>query len=293
MPVNTSGVTDAVDRLENAEHLDPVVSAVRKVVRAALRRQSVRDALHGVWLGHPLHPALTDIPIGSWTAAAVLDAVPGTGSAASTLIATGCVGYVPTILAGWADWAELHEQQQRVGLVHAAAGAAAFSCYVASLAARAQGNSLRGKALAYTGFALVTVTGYLGGHLAYRQAAGVNHVEAVPHVFPDGWHSIGRLDELPDGELAQRAVEGVGLVVIRRGGHVDVLADTCSHLAASLSEGTFTAEEGQGCVVCPWHGSTFRLSDGGVVHGPATAPMPRFETRVVDSTVEVMLPGAG
>jgi nitrite reductase/ring-hydroxylating ferredoxin subunit/uncharacterized membrane protein len=293
MPVNTNGVTDVVDRLENAGHLDPVVSAVRKVVRAAIRKQSVRDALHGVWLGHPLHPPLTDIPIGTWTAAAILDALPGTGSASSTLIAAGCVGYVPTILAGWTDWSELHEQQQRVGLVHAAAGAAAFSCYVASLSARASGNTLRGKAWAYTGFALVSVTGYLGGHLAFRQAAGVNHVEAVQHVFPQGWHSIGLLDELPDAELAQRSVDGIGLVVVRRGGHVDVLADACSHLSAPLSEGTFTAEDGQGCVVCPWHGSTFRLSDGGVVHGPATAPMPRFETRIVDGTVEVMLPDAG
>jgi nitrite reductase/ring-hydroxylating ferredoxin subunit/uncharacterized membrane protein len=293
MPSNPSGVTEVVDRLEHAGHLDPVVHAVRKIVRSVLRKQSVRDALHGVWLGHPLHPALTNIPMGTWTAAAVLDAMPGTAPAASTLIATGCVGYVPTILAGWADWSDLHDQQQRVGLVHAAAGAAAFSCYVASLAARAQGRTMRGKAWSYTGLALVSATGYLGGHLAYRQAAGVNHVEAVSHVFPDGWHHIGSLEDFPDAELAQRSVEGVGLVVVRRGGHIDVLADTCSHLAAPLSEGSFTAEEGQGCVVCPWHGSTFRLSDGAVIHGPATAPMPRFLSRIVDGNVEISLPGAG
>jgi nitrite reductase/ring-hydroxylating ferredoxin subunit/uncharacterized membrane protein len=292
MPVNTGGVTDAVDRLENAQTLDPVITAVRRVVRSVLRRQSVRDALHGVWLGHPLHPALTDIPIGTWTAAAVLDALPGTANAAATMIATGCVGYVPTVLAGWTDWSDLQEQQQRVGLVHAAGGAAAFSCYVASLTARAHGRTVRGKAWAYAGFAFVTATGYLGGHLAYRQAAGVNHVEAVQHVFPSGWHAIGELDEFPDAELAQRSVGGVGLVVVRRGRHIDVLADACSHLAAPLSEGTFTAESGQGCVVCPWHGSTFRLSDGGVVHGPATAPMPHFLTRIVNGQVEVSLPGA-
>jgi nitrite reductase/ring-hydroxylating ferredoxin subunit len=293
MPVNTGGRTDVVDRLENAGHLDPMVSAVRKVVNAALRSQRVRDALHGVWLGHPLHPPLTDIPIGTWTAAAILDAMPGTGTASATLIAAGCAGYVPTVLAGWTDWSELHEQQQRVGLVHAAVGAGAFTCYVASLAARAQGRTLRGKAWAYAGFALVSAAGYLGGHLAFRQAAGVNHVESVPHLFPDGWHDIGRLDDLPEAELTQRSVDGVGLMVIRRGQHVDVLANACSHLAAPLSEGSFTAEDGQGCVVCPWHGSTFQLSDGAVVHGPATAPMPHFQTRVVDGSVEVMLPGAG
>jgi nitrite reductase/ring-hydroxylating ferredoxin subunit/uncharacterized membrane protein len=288
-----SGVTVAVDRLENAGHLDPVVNAVRNIVRSALRPQALRDLLHGVWLGHPLHPALTDIPIGTWTAAAVLDALPGTGSAATSLIATGCIGYVPTIMTGWNDWSELDERQQRVGLVHAAGGAIAFSCYVASLTARAQGRTVRGKAWAYTGLTLVSATGYLGGHLAYRQAAGVNHVDAVVQMFPSGWHDIGRLEDFPDADLAQRSVEGIGLVVVRRGGHVDVLADTCSHLAALLSEGSFTAEEGQGCVVCPWHGSTFRLSDGAVIHGPATAPMPRFQTRVVDGTVEVRLPAAG
>jgi nitrite reductase/ring-hydroxylating ferredoxin subunit/uncharacterized membrane protein len=293
VPANSGGVTDVVDRLENAGHLDPAIEAVRRVVNTVLRRQSVRDALHGVWLGHPLHPTLTDIPIAGWTAAALIDAMPGTGPAAATMIAVGCAGYVPTVAAGWADWSDLHEQQQRVGLVHAAAGAIAFGCYTASLAARARGSYGRGKAWSYTGFALVAVTGYLGSHLAYRQAAGVNHVEAVPHIFPDGWQAIGELDDLPDAELVRRTVQGVDLVVVRRGRHVDVLADSCSHLAAPLSEGTFTAEAGQGCVVCPWHGSTFRLSDGGVVHGPATAPMPRFTTRVVDGTVEVMLPDAG
>jgi len=293
MPVNAGGMPDVVDRLENAGTLDPVVSAVRRVVRTALSSQRVKDALHGVWLGHPLHPPLTDLPIGAWAAAGVLDAVPGTGNAAATMIAAGCAGYVPTIFAGWADWSDLHEQQQRVGLVHAAMAGIAFGCYTASLAARAKGATLRGKAWSYTGLGFVGIAGYLGGHLAFRQAAGVNHVESVPHLFPEGWHEIGRLEDFEEGEPSQARVDEVELLVVRRGQHVDVLANTCSHLSAPLSEGSFTAEDGQGCVVCPWHGSTFRLSDGAVVHGPATAPMPRFETRVVEGSIEVMLPGAG
>jgi nitrite reductase/ring-hydroxylating ferredoxin subunit/uncharacterized membrane protein len=293
MPTETGGLLDVVDRLENAGSLDSVVSVVRRAVRAALQSQRSRDLLHGVWLGHPLHPPLTDLPIGCWTAAAIVDTLPGTGPAASGLIAAGCAGVVPTVAAGWADWSELHEQQQRVGVIHAATAAIAFGCYAASLAARARGNTARGKAWSGLGLAVVGVTSYLGGHLAFRQAAGVNHVESVPHLVSPGWHDIGRLDEFIDGELTQRSVDGVGLVVMRRGSHVDVLAEACSHLAAPLSEGTFTAVEGQGCVICPWHGSTFRLSDGGVVHGPATAPMPRFETRIAAGNVEVMLPGAG
>jgi nitrite reductase/ring-hydroxylating ferredoxin subunit/uncharacterized membrane protein len=293
MPASPGNVTEVVDRIENASPLDPVANAARRVVQAVIRPQVLRDALHGVWLGHPLHPVLTDVPIGTWTAAAILDLVPGTGPAAATLIVTGCLAAVPTAVTGWVDFSELHEQQQRVGLVHAAATITALSCYTASLAARSRGRTLRGKAWSYAGFAAVSAGGYLGGHLAYRQAAGVNHAEQLPHLFPQGWHSIGALADLPDGELSSRSVDGIDLLVVRRGRHLDVLGDTCSHLAAPLSEGSFSVESGQGCVVCPWHESVFRLSDGAVVHGPATAPIPRLETRIVDGAVEVMLPGAG
>ncbi|HEX3909046.1 MAG TPA: Rieske 2Fe-2S domain-containing protein [Mycobacteriales bacterium] len=293
MPPSPGNVTEVVDRIENAGPLDPVANAARRLVQAVIRPQVLRDALHGVWLGHPLHPMLTDVPIGTWTAAAILDLVPGTGPAAAMLIATGCLAVAPTAVTGWVDFSELHEQQQRVGIVHAAANITALGCYVASLAARSRGRTVRGKAWSYAGFAAVSVGGYLGGHLAYRQAAGVNHAESLPHLFPPGWQSIGALADLPDGELSSRSVDGIDLLVVRRGRHVDVLGDTCSHLAAPLSEGTFSVESGQGCVVCPWHESVFRLSDGAVVHGPATAPVPRLETRIVDGAVEVMLPGAG
>jgi nitrite reductase/ring-hydroxylating ferredoxin subunit/uncharacterized membrane protein len=287
----TSSVSGAVARLEGAHRLDPVVERVRTAVRSLLRPGQTRDLLHGVWLGHPLHPLLTHVPIGMWSAAAVMDAVPGGGPAASTLIATGCAAYVPTLAAGWADWSELGEQQQRVGLVHAAANAAAFTCYAASLGARGRGRRWRGRAWAYAGLALVSVGGYLGAHLSYRQAAGVSRAVEPLRRFPAGWHMLCRLDELPDGALTRRSAEDVELLVVRRGNHVDVLADTCPHLGAPLSAGSFLAEGGHGCVVCPWHGSTFRLSDGSVLHGPATAPTPRFEVRVEAGVVSVRRPG--
>lgn len=290
MSVSTAPVENVVDRLENASPLDPVVRAVRKIVKAALRPQALRDTLHGVWLGHPLHPVLTDVPIGAWAAAGILDVVPGTGPATSTLIATGCAAAVPTAVTGWADWSELHPPHQRVGLVHAAANIAALNFYVASLVARARGKSFTGKALAYAGLASMTAGGYLGGHLVFRQAAGANHNADVIDLFPSGWHSIGPLDDLPDGRPTKRTVEGVDLLVVRRSQHVDVLANRCSHLSGPLSDGSFTVEGGQGCIVCPWHGSTFRLSDGGVEHGPTTSPQQRFDTRIDNGVVEVKLP---
>jgi nitrite reductase/ring-hydroxylating ferredoxin subunit/uncharacterized membrane protein len=289
MPVTAAPVNDVVDRLEQAGPLDPVINSVRAVVNKALGPQPVRDALHGVWLGHPLHPVLTDVPIGMWSAAAVLDLMPGTAVASSALIGAGCASAVPTAVTGWADWSQLHKQHQRVGLVHAIANVVALTCYSASLAARVRGRTIRGKALAFAGFGTMLAGGYLGGHLVFRQGAGANHVADTIDLFPSGWQSLGRLSDLPDGELTMRTVEGVDVLVMRRGTHVDALANTCSHLSGPLAEGTFKVEAGQGCVVCPWHGSTFRLADGGVVHGPATSPQPRFDTRVVGDTVEVQL----
>jgi nitrite reductase/ring-hydroxylating ferredoxin subunit len=235
---------------------------------------------------------LTDVPIGTWTSAAVLDLVPGTGPAASTLIATGCAAAVPTAVTGWADWSQLHPQQQRVGLVHAVSNVIGLGLYTASLAARARGATLRGKVLAYAGLTSVMAGGYLGGHLAYRQASGVSHIADIPDLFPSGWHDLGPVDDLPEATPAKRSVGGVDLLVVRRGQHVDVLANKCSHLSGPLSEGEFTVEAGQGCIVCPWHGSTFRLSDGAPVHGPATSPQNRFETRLANGRLQVKLPGS-
>jgi nitrite reductase/ring-hydroxylating ferredoxin subunit len=290
MPVTSAPVDHVVERIENAGPLDPVVKAVRAAVNKALGPQSFRDVLHGVWLGHPLHPVLTDVPIGAWSAAAVVDLVPGTGTAATALIATGCATAVPTMVTGWADWSQLHPPQQRVGLVHALANAVALSFYTQSLVARLRGRHLQGKVFGFAGLAAAGAGGYLGGHLAFRQAAGVSHIADTVDLFPSGWQPIGRLDDLADGQPTKRTVGGVDLLVVRRGRHVDVLTNKCSHLSGPLSDGQFTVEAGQGCIVCPWHGSTFRLADGAVVHGPATSPQLVFETRVRGDEVDVRLP---
>jgi nitrite reductase/ring-hydroxylating ferredoxin subunit/uncharacterized membrane protein len=291
MPVSAAPVNEAVDRLENASPLDPVVDAVRGIVSKALAPQPLRDLLHGVWLGHPLHPVLTDVPIGMWSAAAVLDLMPGTGPAPATLIGTGVIEAVPTAVTGLADWSDLHKPHQRVGVVHALANVTGLACYVASLSARAHGRAARGKAWAFLGLGAVMAGGYLGGHLSFRQSAGANHTSDVMDLFPSGWQAIGRLEELPEGQLTKRTVDSVDILVMRRGQHVDAIANKCTHLSGPLSDGEFKVESGQGCVVCPWHGSTFRLSDGGVVHGPATSPQPHFDVRVTSGTVEIKLPG--
>lgn len=297
---------ELVTRLEDAEWLDPVAKKVRKVVKRAIRPKWARDVLHGVPIGHPVHPLAVQVPLGAWISAAVLDALPGNGKAAALLIGVGTGTAIPSAVAGWTDWSQLHPQQQRVGLVHAAANITATSLYAASLVARAQGRWGSGKALAYLGLAAVGAGGFLGGHLTYRQAAGVNHSEEIPHRFPSGWQPLSRLAELPEGKLHKIVVAELPLLVYREGENVSVLSDVCSHLSGPLHEGKLKGgklqvrasqngalnDDGDPCVVCPWHGSTFSLRTGEVQAGPATAKQPLFETRVSDGLVEVCLPGA-
>ena len=285
-------VTAAVDRLENSPALDRAAAPLSALFGRLLASQRVKDVLHGVWFGHPLHPALVDVPIGAWTAASVLDLTAGDAPGATVLVAVGLAAAAPAALAGWADWLDLHEQQQRVGVVHAGLNVLGIGCYATSLAHRLAGHQRRGRLFGLLGFAVLSAGGYLGGHLAFRQAAGANHTEDVPHLMPSGWVEIGRASELPDGEPTQRMAGSVPLFVLRRGHQIWVLADTCSHLSAPLHEGDLV-DEPEPCVVCPWHGSTFRLFDGAVVHGPATAPVPALQTRVADDRLLVLLEGAG
>ncbi|KIF01587.1 (2Fe-2S)-binding protein, partial [Streptomyces sp. RSD-27] len=126
----------------------------------------------------------------------------------------------------------------------------------------------------------------LGGHLAYRQAAGTNHAELVGHRVRDGWHPVGAAAAFPVGRATPARIDGVDVLVVREeDGTVRALADRCSHMGGPLSEG----EVEDGCIRCPWHRSLFRLSDGWNVEGPATAPQPAFETRVLGGRVEARL----
>ncbi|MEU6807453.1 Rieske (2Fe-2S) protein [Streptomyces sp. NPDC046831] len=278
-------VLRTTDKLERFSGADRIVRQVQRLVRAAPLGRA-RDALHGRWLGHPVHPLMVQVPIGSWMSAAVLDTMPGQRRAARTLIATGIVAALPAAVAGWVDWAELHRQQMRVGLVHAAANVAALGLYTGSLTARLRGREALGRLLALGGLSAVGVGGALGGHLAYRQASGANHAEFVPHLVTPGWHKVADLAGLPEGRPVRGEVDGVAVAVVRdASGSVHVLADRCSHMGGPLSQGTVV----DGCLRCPWHGSAFRLSDGWNVRGPATAPQPSFDTRVVDGRVEARL----
>ena len=188
------------DRLERAEGLDRVVGPVQQVVQK-IPPGRVKDALHGVWLGHPVHPMLVQVPVGAFMSAAFLDVLGRDGDGARHLIGLGLLASMPAA-------------------------------------------------------------------------------------------------ELKQGEPAKALLGDVPVFALRDGDEVFVLANKCSHMSGPLNEGTLSDGELTGagkdrCVTCPWHGSVFRLGDGVVVHGPATADQPAFQTRIRDGIVQVCLPGAG
>ena len=176
--------------------------------------------------------------------------------------------------------------------MHAAANGAGVACYATAMVLRSRGRS--GVVPSLAGGALLSVAALIGGHMGYRQALGANHAEHVAHLGPEDWKQLGPFAELPDGKPVRRTAGDLPVFVLRRGTDVVVLSDTCPHLSASLSDGELVGSGRDTRIVCPWHASEFRVDDGCVVHGPATAPVPRFEARRVDGMLEarvVTIPG--
>jgi len=272
-----------VRRIAGADGLDAVATPLGKVISRLVQPTTVRNLLSGTWLGHAVHPVLTDLPIGAWSMATLLDLAGGEDAqpAADLLVGVGVLTAVPTAATGLHDWSDTMGAESRVGVVHAGANVAALGLYAGSLVARRASHRRRGTWLGLAGLAALTVGGYLGGHLAYANAVNVNHT-AFEH-RPDHWTSVLAETELAEGQPRQVVTGDAAILLVRDGGQVHALANRCSHLGGPLNEGEIV----EGCVQCPWHGSVFRLRDGHIVRGPASAPQPTYDVRVQAGQIEV------
>jgi uncharacterized membrane protein len=176
--MGTSRLNALAQRLESVQALDRAAGVVGPAVRRLIPDGSAKDVLSGAWLGHALHPIVTDIPIGAWTSAVLLDWTGGSDSqsAADRLILTGVLAAGATVATGWSDWADAEGRNaavRRSGLVHAAANATATALMAGSYRARRRGDRARGRLLSLVGSAALGVGGWLGGHLSYTLGAGV------------------------------------------------------------------------------------------------------------------------
>ncbi len=282
-----SVIRPLAERIEEIQQLDGAGEALKSLVdRYVPPRTEVKDLLSGTWLGHPLHPVLTDVVLGAWTSSFLLDLIPRrrTRKASNRLVDIGILAAVPTALAGLSDWADTWGRARRVGLVHASANMVALYLYVSSSVARKRGRRLRGWWLSAAGFGVITTSAYLGGHLSLGKGIGVD--QTAFDQGPTDWQPVIADADLPEGTPTPVTVGAVPLLLVRRGAAIHAISNRCNHRGCSLHEGDFSGETS---VVCPCHGSTFSLEDGALLHGPATAPQPAYLTRVRDGKVEVRL----
>ena len=288
MANSPSPLAPVVDAVESLEALDGVGKALGKAVRGLFGRGAAKDALSGTWLGHALHPLLTDVVIGSFLSATILDAVGGDddGRAAERLIAVGIAAYGPTAATGFNDWADSERADptvRRAGLVHAGTNLSALGLYSASLAARRKGARGRGKLLAAAGAGVMGGAAYLGGHLTLAKGVGANQTAFDPG--PEDWTPAIAAGELANGEPTRVDVGETPVLLLRHGDHFHAIHDRCSHRGCSLADGELEKET----ITCACHGSKFSLRDGSVLGGPATAGQPAFEVRESDGRIEVKL----
>jgi len=270
-------------RIEGLSDLDPVASRVADAVAKVAHRPVVAETLAGTPLGHPLHPLLTDLPIGSWTSAFFLDLIGGRASrrASQTLVGIGVVTALPTALTGLADWSDTVGGTRRIGAVHAVVNSTALGLYALSWRSRRRGHHVNGVALGLLGATVATFGAYLGGHLVYRTGTGVD-VNA-PRSDPDDWTSAASAEPRANGQAQYLVADDAEVLASRDDGGWSGIGARCSHRGGPLQDGTIE----DGCVTCPWHDSRFRLDDGAVVAGPATAPQPRYAVREDDRGFQV------
>lgn len=276
-----------IDNIGQLNQLDALAEQIDKVVRPLVQPPQVRNALSGVWLGHRLHPLLTDVAIGSFTGAALVDVLaPRHPQIARRLIAAGIVAALPTAASGLSDWIDVYDDARRIGLVHATGNTIALGLFARSWLHRgrihkARGRRGGGRLSAFVGLAVLAATGYLGGHLSYVQGVGVDHTGFEPKL--EEWTDAGSEEELHEGgHMVGRAGE-VEVLLVRHNGEIKALANRCSHAGWSLAPGKFE----DGCVTCPMHGSVFRLEDGTVACGPAASPQPMYKVRVESGRIQV------
>jgi nitrite reductase/ring-hydroxylating ferredoxin subunit/uncharacterized membrane protein len=265
--------------------LDDVAATMQQVFEPLLGQEAPRgprDLLYGVWLGHPLHPALVTVPLGAWTATLVFDLF-GEERAADLTLGLGLLGAGAAAITGHAQWqdATTAEAPRRIGALHALLNYSVTGLMVGSWLMRQQGRRKSGIALSTLGSGVGLASAWLGGELAYDLGLGVNH--AAFQRPPAKWTDVAAFDELPDGEPKRVTANRTPVLLLRRGDRIQAIGATCPHLGGPLDKGKIEGDT----VTCPWHGSVFSLSDGGLIHGPATNPVVAYEVRVEDGRVAI------
>src|SRR5688500_6557200 len=290
--------TNALMRAADNPAIDQIAEPLSKAVRAVYDAagpggRQAKNALHGVWLGHPLHPVFTDVPIGAWTTALALDLTAngdaGRRRAATFAMGVGLAGAAGAAVTGLTDWSETDGRSRRAGLIHGLLNVTATTLFATAFALRRKDSHDGGRACAWTGYAVALGAAYLGGDLVYRQRIGVTHADSS---LPKEFTAVIDSAALVENTMVRARAGDTDVLLVRQRGRVCALVHACAHLGGPLSEGTLK----DGSVVCPWHGSEFALDDGRVLNGPATHNQPCLAVQEREGRIEVKVaaqPGDG
>ena len=282
-------------RIIKSNSIGKISAFLDKVLQRCLGMPAMRRFkvfLNGTWIGHPLHPMLTDIPIGAWTLTILLDLIgllfvfPQLGLASSISAFIGVAGALAAAAAGLADWMDIDPPEKAIGAFHASVNVSATILFLISFLMRWGGHWRLGWAtfvIALVGYLLAMIGGYLGGALVFYKGVMINR--NAYRAGPDDFRPAVATSELAEGQLKRVLVEEQSVVLLRLDGKIYALGAVCSHYGAPLNEGTIVDRT----IECPWHASRFALEDGRVVQGPACAGMPVYDCKIVNDEVQIKL----
>lgn len=288
---------DFDERIEHAIVSEPTISRTSKSFTKLLTQtflesslRPLKTFLNGTWLEHPLHPVLTDIPVGAWTASMFLDVlslfgVRGLDRASGIITGVGVLGGAGAIGTGLMDLTDTGDPDRSIGLTHGVINIFATSMFALSFVGRWK-NGWRTRPshvmLSALGYAALTAGAYIGGSLVYRHGVMVNR-----NAFregPDEFQDAIALADLPENKPTRVLVKGEPILLVRRASNLYAIGAVCSHLGGPLQEGKLQ----DGTIQCPWHYSVFALKDGSYQQGPTTAPVPAYRVRIQNGMVQVI-----
>ncbi|HEU5438340.1 MAG TPA: DUF2231 domain-containing protein [Ktedonobacterales bacterium] len=251
-----------------------------------------KSLLSGTWLRHPLHPLITDVPVGAWLLTALLDIlwlISPSGNAwaargAQVTVLIGVLAGLAAVVTGSADWSDTYGRERTVGLYHGLLQTLATVLYIISTVLRFSaptGDTVLAAILGFAGLVVLAIGAYLGGDLVFDKGTQVNHT-AWEH-GGDDYEAVMPVAEATANKLYRVTVGGVPVVLVKLGDSYAALAATCTHAGGPLDEGELQGTR----VQCPWHGSRFDLRTGAAVTGPASMGQPRYDVRVRDGQIEL------
>lgn len=270
---------------------DTLQQAVNGVYQAGgVPGKKAKNFLNGVWLGHALHPLMTDVPVGCWTVTVSLDLLSGANpdsdlaAGADAALGLGILGALGAAVTGLTDWSDTYGKERHTGLIHMLLNVGALGAYSLSWLLRRNKSQRKLAVLISTvAYGVTSYSAYLGGDLVFKLGSMVNH--NAWSEAPSDWTQVMNVSDLPENRLQKVDAKGANVLLVKQDDQIYALTETCSHAGGPLSEGQLEGDT----VVCPWHGSRFCIKDGRVIDGPATFAVPAYEVRQYAGKVEVRL----